>query len=115
VAFLFEELVPLSEEHLRVGYVGTFIFHSDLMLGAARLEDVRFAHLDSSYLIYSVERYGERLKAKQGEKIKAEGHHRIFYLPEATFDQWQSLLFYTYPRNELVAEHLTGQRQSPIG
>jgi len=114
LAFSFEELVPLNEEHRRVGYVGTFLFHCDLLLGAKCIEEVSFEHVDASYLLYRLDRYESRLRSKQTDKIKANAHHKIFYLVRSSFDEWRSLLIHTFPRDELVAEYLTGDHQKVI-
>lgn len=112
IALLIEELPPLAEDHLELGYVLTRMFHCDLELGAEKLDDLRFMHVDASLLVYSVESYIERLDTP-GEKVKAVSKTKLFYLPDARYDQWRDLLIATFPNDELVGDWLTGEKQAP--
>jgi hypothetical protein len=105
VSFLFEALVPLAERHIEVGYVTTRIFHCDLVIG-----ERIFEHVDSSKLIYRVATYEARLASSMKDKVKADGHLKLFWLASCALADWKALLSATYPRNELVAEYLTGVR-----
>lgn len=105
ISFLFEELIPLAERHNECGYVLTRIFHCDTVVGKKTFE-----HVDSSQLIYRVETYEKRLRSAMKDKVKAEGHLKLFWLPGCPIDTWKALLCATYPRNELVGEYLTGER-----
>jgi len=112
IALLVEELPPLAEDDLELGYVLTRMFHCDLELGADKLDDLRFMHVDASLLVYSIESYIERLETP-GEKVKAVSKTKLFYVPDARYDHWRDLLIATFPNDELVGEWLTGQKQSP--
>jgi hypothetical protein len=111
VALLIEELPPIRDEDLEVGYVSSRIFHCDLELGAEDLAGLRFAHVDASHLVYDIDTYMRRLDSP-GEKIKAKTKQKLFYFPAARFDQWRDLLIATFPNDELIGEWLTGERQS---
>jgi hypothetical protein len=105
VSFLFEELLPLSERDIEVGFVSTRIFHCDSIIGTGRFE-----HVDASHLVYDVDTYAQRLASPMKDKIKAQAHIKLFWLGSCSIDGWKGLLSTTYPRNELVAEYLTGVR-----
>ncbi len=105
VSFLIEELTPLSDTHIDEGFASTRIFHSDCTVGSSL-----FSHVDVSHLIYRVETYEMRLRSQMKDKVKAEGHLKLFWLESCRIDRWKALLGATYPRDELVAEYLTGVR-----
>jgi hypothetical protein len=107
VSFLFEELVPLVDRHVEVGFVATRIFHCDSVIGTGTFE-----HVDSSQLIYRLDTYERRLASAMKDKVKAEGHLKLFWVASCPTAEWKALLAATYPRNELVAEYLTGVRSS---
>ena len=112
ISYLVEELRPIKPDDYEIGYVASRIFHCDLRLGAKSLEDLRFKHVDTSHLVYSIERYEQRLAAKITAKVDAEGHHKIYHLADTTFSEWLELLGSSFPRNELISEWLTGQPHS---
>lgn len=105
VSFLFEELLPLSERDIDLGFVSTRIFHCDSIIGTGRFE-----HVDASHLVYDVDTYEQRLASPMKDKIKAQAHIKLFWLGSCSIAGWKDLLATTYPRNELVAEYLTGVR-----
>jgi hypothetical protein len=110
ISLLFEELVPLSESHIEVGFATTKIFHCDTDVGTGT-----FSHVDASQLVYRLDTYEQRLGAKMKDKIKADGHLKLFWLASCTVETWKTLLLATYPRNELVGEYLTGEPSSRFG
>jgi hypothetical protein len=112
ISYLLEELRPITPEDREVGYVGSRIFHCDLLLGAKSLDDLRFRHVDTSHLVYSIERYEQRLDAKITDKVGAQGHHKIYHLVNATFPEWLDLLGCSFPTNELISEWLTAEPHS---
>lgn len=104
ISILMEELVPLTLRDIEIGYIKTRIFHCDLVIGRRTFE-----HIDASCLVYSVDTYQQRLEARMEDKVKAEGHVKLFWVKDRDLSVWRSLLFCVFPRNELVVEYLTGE------
>ena len=90
------------------GRVRTKIFHSDLIQGESN-----FRHVDATLLIYSSESYQRRLDGFAfRDKVKAEGHFKLFWIGECALSAWADLIQLAFPRNELIHEYLTGTRFS---
>lgn len=107
ISYLAEELIPLDQQ-AGSRHIATKIFHSDLYAGQ-RL----FKHIDASYLVYHTETYQKRLAAKMIDKVKAEGHHKLFWLGSGDVILWKKLFHCVYPQNELIEEYLTGKPFRP--
>lgn len=101
-----EELVPITNEHLDVGYVNTKLFHSDLDLkeGSEILK-----HADYTQLVYTFDRYIKRLESTIVDKIDAEGHYKLFWIGNISLETWVALFSQTFLKNELAVEYLTGK------
>jgi hypothetical protein len=96
-------ICEMPSKHIDVGLIQTRIFHCDAIIGTTHFE-----HVDCSQLVYDVETYERRLASHMKDKVKAQGHLKLFWIAKCPVEEWKSLLAATYPRNELIAEYLTG-------
>lgn len=102
--FTFEELVPLREEHSSIGYVTTRMLHSELTFS----KEV-FDHVDGNLLIYDIDRYKRRFASDLCDKVKANGHYKLFNIKEGCgIELWGQIAQRFYPGDELVSEYFDG-------
>lgn len=103
-AYTLEGLPILEKQNDNVKYIKTPLFHSDFDFG-----NKHFSHIDHSMLIYNIDTYKERLTKGDKEKIKAQGHYKLFYIKDSSLSTWIKLSRDVFYMSELLHHFLTGE------
>jgi hypothetical protein len=106
-AYTIESLITEKDIFESSKYCKMPLFHSDFDFGKKL-----FSHMDHSLLIYEEATYSKRVEKGDKEKVKAEGHYKLFYISDPTLEEWIEASQNVFYDSELLHHFLYGKEVS---